>query len=662
MYGIHPLSTSNLRYSRASFTAAFAFAVLTGNPLSAADEAPSPGQALWEEVFVSAAFVPTPRGIAGSAVSTFDATDINNRGTVFASDLLREAPGLSINRSGPVGAVTQARIRGAEGNHTLVLIDGIEVNDPAFGSEFDFSSLTTGSLQRIEVLRGPQSALYGSDAIGGVISITTPRVSAAPRGNFVAEAGSFATLRLGSSIAIGDEEQGLRLSADHQKTDGVDASRVGSEDDGFEVLTLHGKGWAKLTEAVEAQLVIRYNDSSADADRQDFDFPSTQTQGLIVDANNGNDATRLYARLGFQAEQADGALTHNLAIDLTDTEADFITDGSVSGGNDGKRVKIGLDSTWRVAGERWNNFFTASLNHEQLDFTNRSASIADANYRADDEQSSVTLAWQALGSNASAGLSVRHDVNDRFDDATSARATASFRFDASRTRLHASIGQGVTNPSFFELFGFIPSSFIGNSRLKPETSLGWDIGVEQSLFAGRALLDVTLFSSRLNDEIATVFDFDPVLGFISRPENSTGASKRRGVEVALQAELSNTLALRGQYTYLDAKENDGQQELRRPRHTGSLSLSWRFAEDKGVVSLTQLVNGETKDSEFVFATAEDRVTLDSYNLLNIALRYQLTPKIAVFVRGENLLDEDIEEVFSYNAPGAAGYAGVRVDF
>lgn len=655
-------SISHCRITRMLLAAASTLAALSSPIAFAAEDAISLSETLWEEVIVSAAFVPTPRSIAGSAAATFDASDIGNRGIVFAADLLREAPGVSINRSGPVGAITQARIRGAEGNHTLVLIDGIEVNDPAFGSEFDFASLTTGDLQRIEVLRGPQSALYGSDAIGGVINITTPRRAGQQRGTFVAEAGSFATLRLGSSIALGDDANGFRFSAEHQDTDGVDASRIGSEDDGFEVLTIHGKGWTQLSDAIDAELVVRYNDSSADADRQDFDFPSTSTQGLIVDANNGNDASRLYARLAFQAQQADGALVHNLAIDLTDTESDFISDGSVSGGNNGKRVKVGLDSTWRVDGDRWNNFFTASLNHEQLDFTNRSASLPDANYSADDDQSSVTLAWQAHGNRASAGLSVRHDVNDRFEDATSVRATTSYMIDASRTRLHASIGQGVTSPSFFELFGFIPSSFIGNPDLKPETSLGWDIGAEQSLFGGRALVDVTLFSSRLDDEIATVFDFDPVLGFISRPVNVDGTSKRTGVEIALEAELSESLRLRGQYTYLDAEEANGQEELRRPENTGSLSLGWRFAADKGVLSITHVFNGEAQDSEFVFATAEDRVTLDSYNLLNIALRYQLTPKVAVFVRGENLLDEEIEEVFSYNAPGAAGYAGVRVDF
>ncbi len=657
-----PNSNWNRRRAAARIVAITAIIALASGPAVAADEATSLSETLWEEVIVSAAFVSTPRSITGSAAATFDASDINNRGIVFAADLLREAPGVSVNRSGPAGGVTQARIRGAEGNHTLVLIDGIEVNDPAFGSEFDFAGLTTGDLESIEVLRGPQSALYGSDAIGGVINITTPRRGDSNRGTLVAEAGSFATLRIGSSIAVGDDAVGLRFSAEHQDTDGVDASRVGSEDDGYKVLNVHGKGWAQLGNAADAEFVVRYNESRADADRQDFDFPSTPTQGLIVDANNATDANRLYARLALQAQQAEGALIHNLAIDLTDTETDFITDGILSGGNDGRRVKIGFDTTWRIDGERWNNFLTASLNHEQLDFSNRSASLADANYSADDDQSSLTLAWQAHGDRASLGLSVRHDANDRFDNATSARATASYMIDASQTRLHASIGQGVTNPSFFELFGFIPSSFIGNRDLKPETSLGWDIGAEQSLFNGHALVDVTLFRSRLNDEIATIFDFDPVLGFISRPVNTNGTSKRQGAEVALEAQLSTTISLRGQYTYLDATEADGREELRRPEHTGALSLGWQFAEGRGALSVTHVFNGEARDSEFVFATAEDRVTLPSYNLLNVALRYQLTSRVAVFVRGENLLDEQIEEVFSYNAPGAAGYAGVRMNF
>ena len=571
---------------------------------------------------------------------------------------MREVPGVSVNRSGPVGGLTQLRIRGAEGNHTLVLIDGIEANDPAFSSEFDLGGLTAHDISRIEVLRGPQSALYGSDAIGGVVNVFTPRSSA---GFVQASAGSFGTINVSGAVGIGNEDAGLRVSGQHFDTDGVDASTVGREDDGFESQTLHLKGWRSWGDNGQLELVLRRSDSDVDTDAQDFAFPSTPTQGLIIDANNATESQRTYARVGGSWTSLNGTLTHRADLGYTDTDTDIVTAGSVDGGNAAERLKADYQATWRIDSGGWLHQLSAGVQHERLDFTNRSASLPGANYSEDDDQTSLVAEWLGGNEVVDLGLSARFDRNDRFDDATTLRAMASWQATPS-TRLRASIGQGITNPNFFELFGFIPASFIGNPDLQPEESLSTEIGIEQSLWDGRALLDVVLFQADLSDEIVTVFNFDPVLGFVSTPINGDDDSERQGIEIALQAALTDSVDLRAQATWLDAEDPDGREEVRRPEFTASATVTARFADNRARLAVSAIHNGQTDDNEFVFATAADRVSLDSYTLLNVALTFDVSERLSVFLRGDNLLDEEVEEVFSYNAPGAAGYAGVRYNF
>src|SRR5690606_8993483 len=204
--------------------------------------------------------------------------DIDVRRVDLGAELLREVPGLAVSRSGQVGNVTQVRIRGAEGNHTLVLIDGIEANDPGFGSEFNFADLLTYDIGRMEVLRGPQSALYGSEAIGGVISITTAEPTVGLAAHAEAQGGSFGTTQFGASVAGGTDAVAGRLSAMRYDTDGISASAIHPEKDGYETRTLHGKLDVALGERLHARVVLRQADNEVESDRQDFDFPPTPTE------------------------------------------------------------------------------------------------------------------------------------------------------------------------------------------------------------------------------------------------------------------------------------------------------------------------------------------------------------------------------------------------
>lgn len=611
----------------------------------------------WEEVVVVASHVPRPAREVGSAVTLLTSDDIDIRKIDLGAELLREVPGLAVNRSGQVGNLTQVRIRGAEGNHTLVLIDGIEANDPGQSSEFNFADLMTWDVGRIEVLRGPQSALYGSDSIGGVISIE----SAEPDPGFDAhgevQGGSFGTTQLGASVSGGSERVSGRLSAVRFDTDGISASAIDPEHDGYQTTTLHGTLDVELTPWLGARMVLRRTDNDVESDRQDFDFPPTPTEGLIVDSDEHTESTQRYGLVALTADLADGRWQHRVAAAYTDTESDTFSAGVHGSGTRGERKKLEYQTTVHFGNGAIRHAVTAGIQHEALEFRNISAVFPGANQHQDDQQTSYVAEYGIGYRGASLSLSIRHDDNDRFDDATTARITGSYLVEPSGTRLHASYGEGITNPTFTELFGFDPDTFVGNPDLAPERSDGYDLGFEQALLDGRALIDVTWFDATLTDEIITVFDFAT---FTSTVDNQAGESARRGVEVSARTRLSDAWSASGSYTYLHATDPDGQREVRRPRHTASANLNHTFMGGRGNFNLGALFNGAQDDLEFASSTPQSRVTLDHYLLLNAALTFDVNAAVQVFVRGENLLDGDYTEVYGYRSPGAAGYLGVRV--
>ncbi|MEQ8858008.1 MAG: TonB-dependent receptor [Pseudomonadales bacterium] len=628
----------------------------TGVP--AADTGPlSFSESRWEELVVVGSLLPRPAREVGSAVTVLGAHDIEIRQVNLGADLLRVVPGLSVNRSGPEGNVTQVRVRGAEGNHTLVLIDGIEANDPGISSEFNFADLLTYDVGRIEVLRGPQSALYGSDALGGVIRIESTTPASGLHAHGEVEGGSFGTRQLGASVGgAGARVSGL-LSASRYTTDGISASAIDPEKDGFDTTTVHARLGVEPTPWLDARLVLRQTDSDVDNDRQDFDFPPTATEGLIVDANSSTEARRRYGLLEVNAELLDGAWLQRAAVGYTDTRSDGYTDAVRSNGTRGERRKFEYQSTLRLDRGTLSHAITAAVQRELLDFENLSAAFPGANQKQNDAQTSVIGEYAlGLGAAASLSLSLRHDRNDRFDDATTVRATGSYLFERSGTRLHASFGEGITNPTFTELFGFDPGSFVGNPDLAPERSRSVDLGVEQALLDGRALVDVTLFKADLEDEIVTLFDFTT---FVATAANQRGRSDRRGAELTARARLTGAWSVYASYTYLDASDPDGRREVRRPSHSGSVNLHYALGDGRGNVNLGAVFNGRQQDSEFISATPASRVTLGAYTLLNLAASYDVSDTLQVFVRGENLLDENYTEVFGYRSPGIAGYLGVR---
>ena len=591
----------------------------------------------------------------GSAVSVITAPELEQRQIRFVSDALRAVPGVAVNRQGPVGTVTQIRIRGAEANHTVVLVDGVKINDP-FTSEVYFAHLLTAQIDRIEILRGPQSVLYGSEAIGGVISIFTKRGAPGMQTDASAEAGSFSTYDGAAALRGGTADVNYALSAAAFSTEGTNVARFGSEDDGYRNRTLYARaGWAPAAGASLAGSV-RYRDSRGQFDPQDFGFPPGPTFGLIVDGDRRSEGAQLDAQL--RGRVSAGTLEHQFGFARTQTEEDTFADGVFSNGFEGERSRFDYQGTWRFGGNSSPQALTIAAEHERLQFESKGPTPASAqNQTRNNGKTGFAAEYRVrLPSLTALTLSARRDNHELFDDATTYRITAAQPI-GQRAKLRASYDTGIADPTFFELFGFIPASFDPNPNLKPEESRGFDIGADFAI-ADSGRFSLTYFNANLENEIAGTFD---ATTFRSSVANLNGKSKRRGFEVEAQYSPSANLTVWMAYTYTDSKQPDGQIEVRRPRHVGSAAITHALPSASGAITLAVDHNGRQEDLDFrTFSSA--RVTLRDYTLVRLAGHYAITRNVSLTARAENLLDQDYEEVFSYRPSGRAFFAGVQASF
>lgn len=627
-----------------------------------AQEALEPGEGvILPETVVSANYVPLKAREVGSSVSVITDRELERRQIRITSDVLRDVPGVSVNRAGPPGTLTQVRIRGAEANQTLVLIDGMQVNNPATGGGFDFATLLAADIERIEVLRGPQSAIWGADALGGVINVTTRRGRPGMHMGGFLEGGTQRTSDGNAYLSGGGERFSFALNGSYYDTGGINISHFGSEDDDYNNTTVNFSGRVNPVDPLELSVNLRQTHSNDQFDPQDFGFGSP-TQGLVVDGNERIKIDQTLMTGQGRYTMLDGMLEHIVLAGSSETDTDNLSKGVLTNASAGKSTKYSYQANLFVetpqAGQAEHTLtFYTERRHEEFEnvleppFSAESQRRSQTNYAYSGEYR-LGL-WQRLFVSGS----VRYDDNQRFKNRTTYRLTGAYLRPESETRLHGSVGTGVKNPSFTELFGFFPSSFVGNPDLKPEKSLGWDAGVEQSLWGGRGTVDLTYFQNDLTDEIETVFDPNT---FLLSARNQKGKSKRRGIELSARAGLAHGLSLTGAYTYTDAQDPEGNREVRRPKHTGSLALNWRPLGGRADINLSGQYNGRMKDVVFVPSIPNGRVNLGSYVLVNLAASYTVTDHVQILARIDNLLDDHHEDVFSFRSTGIGAFVGLKV--
>jgi vitamin B12 transporter len=597
------------------------------------------------------------RDLLGASVTVIDPVALETRQTRILSDVLRDVPGVSVNRAGGAGQLTEIRIRGAEADHTLVLIDGMKASDPWLG-EFDFATLIADDVARVEVLRGQQSALYGSEAIGGVIHYITASGAEAPGVRGRVEYGSFNSYDATGRAAGVTGPLDYAISAGYQGTDGTPIARNGKRDVGATNGVLSGRFVYALSNNFRFRAVGRYSQTKADLDDQDFKFPSP-TYGFVIDSDDYYKNKAAYGLLSAENEGLGGRWSNVLSVQGVDAGRDGYSGGTLAFGDDASRLRASYVSSLKLGTDAFAQTITGAVDYERQRFQNTGPFLTPAQglQRQIENKGLVAQYDVVVNDRLGLGAALRYDDNDRFDNATTYRLQASYRFETA-TRIHAAGGSGVKNPGVFELFGFDPGSFVGNPNLKPEKSEGWEAGVEQGFLDGAARADITVFDNTLEDEVFTAFGGAPL--FLSSPGNRTNKSRQRGVELSGHAAIEEAWTLDAAYTYLNAKES-GLEEVRRPPHIASVNLAWRSPSDQFGAYASVRYNGRTYDNNFTF-TGPPRVQLPSFTLVNLGGDVKVTPKLSVYARVENAFDEQYEEVYTYRSRGRAGYIGVRAEF
>jgi vitamin B12 transporter len=618
-------------------------------PALAEDQAPTQ----LEQVVVTDGLTSVELEKSGRAVTVVTGEQMERNKVRYVADALRLVPGLAVSRAGSVGGLTQVRMRGAESDQVLVVIDGVEASNHTRG-EFDFGGLVAEDIERIEILRGPQSTFWGANAMAGVISITTRKGERDSRKSTAqTEVGSDGTLMGALATRGGGENFDYALSGSMRRSRGFDISDLGAEDDGARNSTFNGRFSADISPETTVDGTLRLVDRRTDLDEQDFMTAET------YDVDDYQDDRELYGSIDLTNTALDGALTQKARLSASDMRSFNHSALFGDSSSEGNRYNAAYQASYRyddlenqvhqlTAGYEWQRETYAPSQYMTTFSRNTHAAIGE--YRGE--------FFDQLFING--GL--RQDWNDTFADATTWTASAAWQVPDMETRLHASVGTGVTNPTFTEQYGFFPGSFVGNPKLKPEESFGWDIGVEKRFFDGGLVIDVTYFNQNLENEISST-QISPGL---YRPINMGGESLRQGVEVSATVDFFNGLTATASYTYTDASEQEvagGARltETRRPRHSGSLNAAYAFYDDRARVFVEALFNGEVEDRVFA-STLPPRVTLGGYTLVNIGGSFKVNETVEAYGRIDNLFDRDYREVFGFNTPGLTAFAGLKATF
>lgn len=621
-----------------------------------------------ETVLVSAARDGILEANSGSSVTLIDAATLALRPNINLADILRSVPGIAVNRTSGVGSQIQLRMRGGEANHVLVFIDGVQVNDPAQGDDFNFAHLLNQDIASIEVVRGAQSALWGSDALSGMIYIRTADGSQGSQVSAFAEGGSNDWRRGGISASAGDKDANVRFSYAKTDTDGSNVSMFGSEKDGYSNDTAKLKGFYAFSEQLSANASVVYVDSSTDFDMLDYrsDWVTwapvdPETYGLPIDADNHSNSSQLYGSLGLNYQSADQRWHHalNYAYSRGNNDNREESEWSMTGFDEthstAERRQLTLQSSFAVSEQ---HALTAAVEREEQDFD-----LTSAYLNGSESMNSTGVALQLKGSLADNWhylLSGRSDRNSDFDDANTYRISTAYQLSDS-TRLRAAMGTGSKNPTFTELYGY-SASFVGNPDLQPESSSSWEVGVDFSIAGDLGNVSLTYFDETLENEIANVYDY---VTWSSTTVNESSESQRHGVEVSVDFQVSDTIRAGGAATKLaayqaDAWTGDRVAEIRRPEFTGSAYLQWTSTDASQSVAVNLDYNGEMTDT--FFGVMSETVTLGSYTLLSVQASQQLTEQLSVYGRVENGLNSDYQEIYGFNTPGASATLGLRMQF
>lgn len=573
------------------------------------------------EITVTAYGIPTRIDDTGQSVTVIGQEEIQSVQGADIVRVLERAPGITITRNGGIGSATSVRIRGSQAEQVLVLIDGVRVADSSSpGGGYDFGNLLPGNLSLIEILRGSNSTVWGSQAIGGVILARTGRADTGA--SVSAEVGSRGTYYATADAAYTGDRFGVSAYGNYFETDGFSVAAAGTEDDAYRQWSGGAAAYARLTDWATLNVQGRYSDS-----RVEFDFPPTDT-------NDVQDTDQYSAAVSLDLDFADLGLTgsYSLADTRRRNDSDF---GPF--GYDGYAERIELrghydatDSvTLRFGGEyEWTNFDST---FDQFSTQEARAAYGQAEY----DSGPLSVA-----------AGVRVDDYSAFGSQISLGGNASLQL-AEDVRLRASVGEGYKAPTLYQQFG----GFVGNPDLEAESATSYDIGLDYGDRATGALFAaVTLFRRDTDNQI----DLDGSFVYFN-----IDRARAQGAELELALRPSRALQVAAAYTYLDTENrtvgsvNEGKVLGRRPKHNMTVSADW----ETPLAGLT--LGGDIRMVGDSFDTNANLTRLDGYQVVTLRASMPVTDQVELFGRVENVFDSEYQTAARYNTPGRGVFVGVR---
>jgi vitamin B12 transporter len=612
-----------------------------------------------ERVIVSANRIEQPLSRIGDSVTLIDAEQVRASQKLTVSDLLQTTPGITVTRNGGLGGSTQLRIRGAEHDQTVVLIDGVKLNDPASaGGGFNFANLLTGDYMRIEVLRGPQSTLWGSQAIGGVVNVVTTVPEGPLLASYSAEGGEHGSAAVQARAEAGGERLSWRVAGKYLTTDGVSAlndDRGGREQDGYRNTGANVRGLLRINDAVSAELRTTYSRG-----RVEFDgFPAPTF--ALSDTRDYAITEELVSYAGVNATLFGGQLQNRVGFAFTDTDRENIDPDSP--------VPTTFDATGR--NERWEYQGTLTLNaavggvfgveSERSELDTRSPSVFDPNPAPLVNDARIDSVYAQLSVSPLDALTLtagmRYDDHETFGSESTGRAALAWSATPT-TIVRASYGEGFKAPTLFQLF-----SEFGNGELAPERADAWDVGIEQHLLSDALLLSATYFGRNTRNMIDFVSCPSPeprctirLFGYY----DNVAKTEAEGIELGLVARIAERLLVAANYTDMDSTNrapgrNFGRELPRRPGQTlnGEVTYNWP-------VGLTTTV--AVTHASRSFDNPSNTVVVDSYTVVDLRAAFALRDDLELYGRLENAFDEEYETIFRYGTVGRGLFVGVRQTF
>ncbi len=591
-----------------------------------------------EEVIVTSSRVAMPLRQVGTSVSVIDREEIQQRGFHSLYEILRSQPAVAASNAGGLGSSTSVRIRGEEGYRTLVLIDDIDISDTS-GTQVSprFEHLLSSGIQRVEILRGPQGLMYGADA-GGVISISSLAPETGLAGQLSAEAGRYGTEQYAGHIGGNNGTVDFSLALADVESDGFNARTTDTtlrDDDGYSNTTVHARlGW-NLSEDLRLGLVAR----DVEGENEFDDCFTVDSFSPTNDCSDDFDQ-QVWRVVG---NYNHGKLTHELAYSENDTDREFFSEGQSSFATEGSLDKISYLGSFKP-GDSVQFVYGVDLETETID---------DGTFDEERDQDGYYLEYQgSFGDQLFITAGARYDDNDDFGTHTSYRLSGAWlsALGDGELKLKGSYGTGFRAPSLYEIsynagdFAFPPAS---QTELDAEESAGFEVGIAWTA-PGGLYLEANYFDQTIDDEI--FFDLAGFSGYLQ----SSGETESTGIEIIGSWPLLETVSLSGNYTYNDTETEAGSARAFRPEHLANLGVNWRPWEGRITLGLNARLSRDAEGS--------DGVPLDDYELLDLNASFTVIDSLEIYGRVENLLDEEYEEIPTYNTSERAAYAGIRFSF